>query len=103
MLQPDLLAILPIVVLGAWACALLLIEAFLPARAKAAVPWLAAAGMLAALALVVFVPPPVASAYGGMVEVDGLGRFLEALFLLAGLLAVPLAVDYTRRQGIARG
>jgi len=101
--QADLLAILPIVVLSAWACALLLIEAFLSGRAKAAVPWLAAAGLLAALALVVAVPPPVVSAYGGMVEVDGLGRFLEALFLLAGTLAVPLAVDYTRRQGIARG
>jgi NADH-quinone oxidoreductase subunit N len=99
----DLLAILPVVVLSAWACALLLIEAFLPDRAKAVVPWLAGVGMLAVLALVVAVPPPVIAAYGGMVEVDGLGRFLEALFLLAGLLAVPLAVGYIRRRGIARG
>jgi NADH-quinone oxidoreductase subunit N len=99
----DLIAILPVVVLSAWACALLLIEAYLPERAKAAVPWLAAAGFVATLVIVVAVPPPVVSAYGGMVEVDGLGRFLEALFLLAGLLAVPLAVDYTRRRGIARG
>ena len=99
----DLLAILPIVVLSAWACALLLIEAFLPDRAKGAVPWLAGVGMLAVLVLVVAVPPPVVAAYGGMVEVDGLGRFLEALFLLAGLLAVPLAVGYIRRRGIARG
>jgi NADH-quinone oxidoreductase subunit N len=99
----DLLAILPVVVLSAWACALLLIEAFLPDRAKAVVPWLAGVGMLAVLALVVAVPPPVVAAYGGMVEVDGLGRFLEALFLLAGLLAVPLAVGYIRRRGIARG
>ena len=99
----DLLAILPIVVLSAWACALLLIEAFLPDRAKGAVPWLAGVGMLAVLVLVAAVPPPVVAAYGGMVEVDGLGRFLEALFLLAGLLAVPLAVGYIRRRGIARG
>jgi NADH-quinone oxidoreductase subunit N len=99
----DLLAILPIVVVSLWACALLLIEAFLPERARPAVPWLAAAGMAVALALVVVVQPPVVSAYGGMVEVDGLGRFLQALFLVAGILAVPLALDYVRRRGIARG
>jgi NADH-quinone oxidoreductase subunit N len=99
----DLLAILPIVVVSLWACALLLIEAFLPERARPAVPWLAAVGMIAALAVVVLVPPPVVSAYGGMVEVDGLGRFLQALFLLAGILAVPLAVDYIQRRGIGRG
>jgi hypothetical protein len=69
----DLIAILPVVVLSAWACALLLIEAYLPERAKAAVPWLAAAGFVATLVIVVAVPPPVVSAYGGMVEVDGLG------------------------------
>jgi len=87
----DLSAILPIVVVSLWACALLLIEAFLPERARPVVPWLAAVGMLAALVLVVAVPPPVVAAYGGMVEVDGLGRFLQALFLVAGILAVPLA------------
>jgi len=99
----DLSAILPIVVVSLWACALLLIEAFLPERARPAVPWLAAVGMLAALVLVVAVPPPVVAAYGGMVEVDGLGRFLQALFLVAGILAVPLAVDYIQRRGIGRG
>ena len=103
MAQSDLLAVLPIVVLSAWGCALLVLEAFLPDRAKTAVAWLSGAGMVVALAIVVAVPPPVVAAYGGMVEVDGLGRFLEALFLLAGLLAVPLAVDYLRRRGIARG
>jgi NADH-quinone oxidoreductase subunit N len=99
----DLLAILPIVAVSLWACALLLIEAFLPERARPSVPWLAAVGMVAALVLVVAVPPPVVAAYGGMVEVDGLGRFLQALFLLAGILAVPLAVDYLQRRGIGRG
>ncbi len=99
----DLSAILPIVVVSLWACALLLIEAFLPERARPVVPWLAAVGMLAALVLVVAVPPPVVAAYGGMVEVDGLGQFLQALFLVAGILAVPLAVDYIQRRGIGRG
>src|SRR3972149_5857279 len=76
----DLSAVLPIVVVSLWACALLLIEAFLPERAR-----------------------PVVAAYGGMVEVDGLGRFLQVLFLVAGILAVPLAVDYIQRRGIGRG
>jgi NADH-quinone oxidoreductase subunit N len=102
-MSPDLLAILPIVALTLWACALLLIEAFLPERAKPAVPWLAAVGMVATLVLLVAFPPPTAAAYGGMIEVDGLGRFLQALFLLTGILAVPLAVDYVQRRGIARG
>ncbi len=82
---------------------MLLTEAFLPERAKGVVPWLAVLGLAGAGALVVLVPPPQVQAYGGMVEVDGYGRFLEGLFLLAGLLAVPLAIDYTRRRGIARG
>lgn len=103
MVDNDLLSILPIVALSLWACALLLIEAFLPERARPAVPWLAAVGMIGVLALVVAVPPPVIRAYGGMVEVDGLGRFLQALFLLAGILAIPLAVDYIQRRGIGRG
>ncbi|HSR47689.1 MAG TPA: NADH-quinone oxidoreductase subunit N [Anaerolineales bacterium] len=103
MTPEDFLAILPITALTVWACVLLLIEAFLPPRGKPAVPWLTALGLLVALAVVVLVPPPSEAAFGGMIRVDGFGRFLEALFLLAGLLAVPLAVDYNQRRGIARG
>jgi NADH-quinone oxidoreductase subunit N len=103
MTSADLTAVAPLVVLTIWASALLLVEAFLPERAKASVPWLAALGLIGTLVVLVLVPPAEPTAFHGMIRADGFGRFLEGLFLLAGLLAVPLAIDYNQRRGLARG
>ena len=49
----DLQPILPILITAGWGCVLLLIDAFLPARRRAATPLLAGLGLGAALLAVV--------------------------------------------------
>jgi NADH-quinone oxidoreductase subunit N len=98
----DFLSILPIVVLVLWACALLLVEAFVKA-AKRAVPLLAAFGLAVTLGFVVALSRSDYIGFNGMVSADGFAAFLNVLFLLSGIAAIALAFDYNKRMGIDRG
>jgi NADH-quinone oxidoreductase subunit N len=98
----DFLSILPIVVLVAWACVLLLVEAFVK-TAKKAVPLLAAFGLAVTLGFVVALSRTDYIGFNGMVSADGFSAFLEVLFLVSGILAIALAFDYNKRMGMERG
>jgi NADH-quinone oxidoreductase subunit N len=109
----DLLALLPLIFLNAWACVLLLVDLFIPRERKGITAVLAAAGLLGALGLTLwqaFQPAlrqPEAGlflrAFNGMVMVDGFAIFLNVLFTVSGLVGVALAYDYLRRMGLNRG
>ncbi|MBN2547698.1 MAG: NADH-quinone oxidoreductase subunit N [Anaerolineales bacterium] len=101
-------AILPLVFLVGWACVLLLVDLFIPARRKGWTALLAALGLLIALVILIarlalqnFAGQPV-SAFGGMVMVDGFSTFLGALLLFSGLVGIALAYDYNQRMGLER-
>ena len=98
----DFLSILPIVVLIVWACALLLVEAFVKA-AKRAVPLLAAIGLAVTLGFAVAQTSYDYVGFGGMVVADGFAGFLNVLFLVSGMFAIALAFDYNKRMGMDRG
>ena len=119
-LLDNTLVILPLVVLMAWACMLLLVDLAIPKDRKGWTAFLAAVGLLFSMALavarlgsgnleneVLFAKVPAMysspAAFGGMVSVDGFGLFLSILFLASGLVAVAIAHDYLKRMQIERG
>jgi NADH-quinone oxidoreductase subunit N len=96
-------AILPVIVLSLWACALLLIDLFFTAERKGWTAGLAALGLVVSLVLVIARLGQTVSGFGDMVIVDDFANFLSILLLLSGLAGVALAYDYIERMGIARG
>src|SRR3990172_6122475 len=104
MTNTDLITILPVLILSAWACLLMLVDLFIPATRKKWTAWLALAGLLAgALGLLSWPPVGYLPGFGGMVIADGFALFLDVVFLLSGALAVLLALNYLPRTGIERG
>jgi NADH-quinone oxidoreductase subunit N len=103
-LVDDLLSILPLVVLVAWACMLLLVDLVIPKNRKGWVALLTVLGLLVTLGITIIqIGQPPKAAFGGMVAVDGFAVFLKVLFLGSGLVAVALAYDYLKRMGLERG
>jgi NADH-quinone oxidoreductase subunit N len=103
MTRSDLYAILPAIVLVAWACMLLLVDLFIPKGRKGITTLLAAVGLAATLGLTLAQAGLEITAFGGLVVLDGFSSFLGALFLAAGLLATALAYGYLKRMGLERG
>jgi len=111
MVVSDLLAntqvILPLAVLMAWACMLLLVDLVIPKDRKGWTALLAAVGLLGSMVLIIvrLVSPAaiMVSAFGGMLSVDWFGLFLSLLFLASGLVAIAIAHDYLKRMQIERG
>lgn len=99
----QLQVLLPILIVLAGACLVLLTDLFLPARQKGANAGLAAATLIAAAAVVVGQFGQQGSAFGGMILLDTYSSFLQGLFLVTALLGVALAYDYLDRLGLQRG
>ncbi|MCH7480421.1 MAG: NADH-quinone oxidoreductase subunit N [Chloroflexi bacterium] len=102
---PDLglLNVLPILILVAWACMLLLVDLILPASRKYLTPLLAALGLVVAI---IFTIPQFGNqreAFNGMLVIDGFAVFLNILVLVSGLVAIAISTDYLKRMDIARG
>jgi len=103
MTSSDLLTILPLTVLTGWACVLLLLDLFIPRARKGVTAFLAAAGVLVALALTLLQSGSELPGFGGMVVLDRFSTFVQALLLLSGLLGLALAYGYVKRMGLERG
>jgi len=99
----SLNAILPLAVLVAWACALLLVDLFLPKERKGWTALLSAVGLLVSLVLTLTRLDQSTTAFNGMVSVDGFANFLSLLFLASGLVAIAISYDYIKRMGLDRG
>ncbi len=105
----DMNAILPLAVLVAWACALLLVDLAIPKGRKGWTALLAGIGLVISAALTLWkalaaqpLAPP-ATAFNGMIEVDGFAVYLSVLILVSGIGGITLAYDYLRRMGLERG
>jgi NADH-quinone oxidoreductase subunit N len=98
-------AILPLIVLCAWACVLLLLDVFLLKERRGWTALLSALGLAVTLVLTLIgigrTTP--ATAFGGMIVVDNFSNFLSVLLLGSGLAGVALAYDYLKRNQIERG
>ncbi|MCJ7662218.1 MAG: NADH-quinone oxidoreductase subunit N [Anaerolineales bacterium] len=99
----NLNLIMPITILTAWACVLLLVDLFIPKERKGITALLAALGLLVALALVISRAGVTTSAFNGMIMIDGFATFMSVIFLFSGLAGIAVAYDYLIRSGIERG
>ena len=103
MTQTDLYTILPNIILVVWACALLLVDMFIPKTRKGWTALLAAAGLALTLGINLSQTGQSLIAFNGMIVLDGFSGFLSILFLTSGFLGIALAYDYLKRMGIERG
>jgi NADH-quinone oxidoreductase subunit N len=104
MTNTDLISILPVLILSGYACLLLLVDLLIPQGRKQWTGWLALIGLLAAGAGMIPWPSSGGlSGFGGMIVVDGFAVFLNLVFVLSGVLAILLALNYLSRTGIERG
>jgi NADH-quinone oxidoreductase subunit N len=99
----DIKVILPLAVLIAWSCVLLLVDLFIPKERKGWTALLAVVGLLLCLGLTVYQAGWVSAGFNEMVIHDGFSSFLNILFLSTGLAGIALAHDYLRRMSIDRG
>jgi NADH-quinone oxidoreductase subunit N len=96
----DLLTLLPEIVLAVGAMALLLFGAIRGERGIALISWLAIA-VFAVVGYLVVAPVTGAShAFGGAFVVDDFGRFAKVLILLGSALALLMAQDFLKSEGL---
>src|SRR3989304_2458492 len=98
----DLATVLPATLVGGWACLLLIVDLFIPRGRKGWTAFLAAVGLVIALVSLLSGGSR-GLGFGGMIVADGFSAFLGAVFLISGLIVLPLTVDYLRRMDIERG
>jgi NADH-quinone oxidoreductase subunit N len=104
MTSTDLTAILPILVLAGYSCALMLVDLFIPDDRKLWTAWLAFLGLaIAALSMIFWPLGGQLVAFNGMLIADGYAMFLNFIFLLSAGLTVLLAINYLPRYGLERG
>src|SRR5258708_9689644 len=100
----DLNAILPVLILAAYACVLMLVDLVIPEDRKRWTAWLAFLGLAASAVGLAFWPVGGSEvAFKGMLLVDGYALFLDVIILLAAGLTVVLALNYLPRNGLDRG
>lgn len=101
----DLLSILPLIILVAWASILLLAGLVIPIKNKGLSALLAALGLVVSLGFALIQIPLAgegALSFNGMVVVDGFAVFLNVFFLASGLFGVVLAYEYLKRMDLER-
>ncbi len=103
MTQTDFYILLPLTVLAAWACVLLLVDLFIPKDRKGITAFLAALGLAVTLGFTVTQIGREGTGFNGMVTLDGFSTFINVLILVSGLFGIALAYGYIKRMGIERG
>ncbi len=100
--MPNLMPILPEIILAVGAMVLLLLGGFRSKDSFALVNGLAMGLLLLAFfALIALVPRP-ATSFDGMFVSDGFALFLKTLVLLGSAFALAMSGEYLRERGIAR-
>src|SRR5258707_375107 len=104
MTSTDIVALLPILILAGYACALMLVDLVIPDDRKRWTGWLAFLGLVASAAgLVLWPAGGQLIAFNGMLIADGYSVFLNLIFLLAAGLTILIALNYLPRTGLDRG
>jgi len=100
-LLPDVLATGPILLVALVGIAAVLVDAF--RNDTPSIPWIAGAGLLAALVLELFKLDDAGFAFNGHVVTGGAAAFGNVVILVGALLSVALSPDYLRRIGHGYG
>jgi NADH-quinone oxidoreductase subunit N len=99
----NLGVIMPLNILVIWACALLLIDLFIPKERKGWMAFMSAIGLVVATGFSLAQVGEYRLAFNGMVVLDGFATYLTLLFLGSGLVGIALSYDYLKQQQIERG
>jgi NADH-quinone oxidoreductase subunit N len=99
----DYNTILPVILLTAWACMLLLVDLFIPRDRKGITAVLAVFGLALSLGFTLAQLGQQALGFSGMVVLDGFSVFLNALLLISGVLGVAVSYSYVKGMGLERG
>ncbi|KAA3642160.1 MAG: NADH-quinone oxidoreductase subunit N [Chloroflexi bacterium] len=99
----DLLNTLPILVLVSWACALLMVNVFVPRQGKGLMVLLTALGLAVTLILSIFQAGTQTEAFKGMLAIDDFTVYMNVFILASSLVALAISHDYMQRMGLARG
>jgi NADH-quinone oxidoreductase subunit N len=102
-LLQNMYVVLPLAVLIAWSCVLLIVDLFIPKGHKGWTALLAVLGLLVSMGLTISQAGQAKAGFNGMVIGDGYSFFLNILFLSSGLAGIALAYDYIKRMEIERG
>src|SRR5215216_1065049 len=103
MTQADFTTALPLTLLVVWACALLLLDLFIPKERKSLTAFLAALGLALTLGFTLAQIGQELTSFNGMVVIDGFSIFVNALLLVSGLLGIGLSFGYIKRMNLERG
>jgi NADH-quinone oxidoreductase subunit N len=95
---PALLPALPEIVLALGAMALLMLGAFRGEHTAVAVSWLAIGLLVAAGAIVLWLPAGTLVTFGGSFILDPFARFLKLLALTGSASAILMSFDYLARE-----
>ena len=100
----DYHALLPVEIVAATILLVLVVDLFLPARAKAASMWVGFVGVVAALAAVLsLVGQGRRIAFGGAYVVDAFTLIFQGFFLIAALVVLLISYRYLRDGGFYQG
>ncbi len=99
---PALLPLLPEIVLGLGAMALLMVGAYRGESAVRTVDAAAVALLVVAGIIVLMLPEGRLVTFGGSFVVDSFARFLKILAILGSAAAIVMSIDYDRREGQQR-
>ena len=99
----DLLSLLPVIVLVAWALLLLVVDLWVPKGRKGITALLAAFGLAISLGLTLAQAGQSDLAFRNMVILDGFAVYLNVLFLASGLVVIGLSHDYIKRMNLEKG
>ncbi len=102
-LLQNMNVILPLAVLIAWSCILLIVDLTIPKGHKGWTAVMAAFGLVLCLGLSIAQFGRATTGFNGMVINDGFSNFLNILFLSSGLAGIAVAYDYLKRMDIDRG
>jgi NADH-quinone oxidoreductase subunit N len=98
----DLMPALPEIVLAVGAMALLMFGAYRGERSAGAINWLAILLLVAAGAVVVWLPGEKLSTFGGSFIVDSFARFLKLLALTGSATAILMSTTYLKVERLER-
>jgi NADH-quinone oxidoreductase subunit N len=104
MTQADFITVSPLTFLVVWACALLLVDLFIPKDRKSVTALLSAVGLALTLSFTLMqIGQDEITGFNNMVVRDGFSVFVNALLLVSGLLGIGLSFGYIKRMNLERG
>src|ERR1019366_702362 len=98
---PELIRILPEIVLTVMGTLLMVLDPVLHKRSSNAFGHLSIVALMAALGATVYAYTQEGPAFGGMIVVDGFATFFRALVIVVGILTILSSYRFLRRQNAA--